>query len=205
MMGGMEASQLSPSARGALSWDRRIASATAIASDGSIVFDAATTIERLLLVEPRHFDRPFDGSTRAVDFEGAIGIARDGDNAPVELGGVAGIDLQLLLAGALALLQRRIVEKRQAHGPLDLQCPVAAEKNHRGMGVDPLAALGRTEAGTIEKIEHLLLQVGLGYGCVERAVERSWLQHGGAGDLPGAQLRQGLHLLPATETRWCAS
>jgi hypothetical protein len=42
MMGGMEASQLSPSARGALSWDRRIASATAVASDGSIVFDAAT-------------------------------------------------------------------------------------------------------------------------------------------------------------------
>src|SRR4051812_46470029 len=35
-------------------------------------------IERLRLVESRHFDRPFDGSARAVDFEGAVSIARDG-------------------------------------------------------------------------------------------------------------------------------
>ena len=48
------------------------------------------------------------------------------------------------------------------HGALDLQCPIGAEKDHGGVGVDPLAALGRTEAGTIEEIEHLLLQVGLG-------------------------------------------
>src|SRR5213592_2900160 len=33
------------------------------------------------------------------------------------------------------------------------------------MGIDPLAAPGRTEAGTIEEIEHLLL-VSLGYGRV---------------------------------------
>ena len=123
-------------------------------------------IERLLLVEPCHFNRPFDGSTRAVDFEGAVGIARDGDNAPVEFGGIAGVDLQFFLAGTSALLQRRIVEKRQAHSPLDLQCPIGPEKNHRSMGIDPLAAAGRTEAGAIEEIEHLLLQVSLGCGRV---------------------------------------
>ena len=126
-------------------------------------------IERLAVVEPRHFDRPFDGSARAVDFEGAVGIPRDGDNAPVELGGVAGVDPQFFLAGALALLQCRIIEERQAAGPFDLQCPIGAEKNHGGMGVDPLAAPGRTEAGAIEKIEHLLLQVSLGCGDVGRS------------------------------------
>src|SRR6478735_8733656 len=61
-------------------------------------------IERLTLVEPRHFDRPFDGGARAADFEGAVGITRDSDNAPIELGGVAGVDLQFFLAGPLALL-----------------------------------------------------------------------------------------------------
>src|SRR6185369_3712792 len=66
--------------------------------------------------------------------------------------------------GALALLQCRIIEERQAHGPLDLQCPLGAEKNHGRMGIDPLAAPGRAEAGTIEEVEHLLLQAGLGYG-----------------------------------------
>ncbi len=75
------------------------------------------TVERLAVVEPRQFDRPFDGSAGAVDFEGAIGITRDGDNAPVELGGVADVDLQFFLAGTLALFQRRIVEERQAARP----------------------------------------------------------------------------------------
>ena len=118
------------------------------------------TVERLILVEPRHFDRPFDGRPRAVDFKGAVGIARDGYNAPVEFGGIASVDFQFLLAGTLALRQRRIIEERQAHGPLDLQCPIGAEKNHGSMGVDPLAAPGRAEAGTIEEVEHLLLQSG---------------------------------------------
>ena len=126
------------------------------------------TVERLLLIEPHHFDRPFDRGTRSVDFKGPIGIARDGNNAAVELWRIAGVDLQFLLAGALALLQRRIVEEGQPNGALDLQGPVAAEKYHGGMGVDALAALCRTEAGAIEKIEHALL-IDLGsYGSIDR-------------------------------------
>ena len=111
------------------------------------------TVERLLLIEPHHFDRPFDRGTLSVDFKNAVGIARDGNNAPVELRRIAGVDLQFLLAGALALLQRRIIEEGQPNGALDLQCPVPAEKDHGGMGVDALAALCRTEAGAIEKID----------------------------------------------------
>ena len=111
------------------------------------------TVERLLLIEPHHFDRPFDRGTRSVDFKDPVGIARDGNNATVELWRINGVDLQFLLAGALALFQRRVVEEGQPDGALDLQGPVAAEKNHGGMGVDALAALCRTEAGAIEKID----------------------------------------------------
>ena len=110
-------------------------------------------VERLAVVEPRHLDRPFGRRSPAVDFEGAVGLTRNGDDAPVELGGVAGIDLQLFLTGPLAFFQCRIVEERQAAGPLDLQNPIGAKKNHRGMGVDPLAAARRTEAGAVEEIE----------------------------------------------------
>ena len=154
------------------------------------------TVERLLLIEPHHFDRPFDRGTRSVDFKDPVGIARDGNNAAVELWRINGVDLQFLLAGALALLQRRVVEEGQPNGALDLQGPVAAEKYHGGMGVDALAALCRTEAGAIEKIEHALL-IDLGrYRFHRSAAVRSWLQHGSAGDLPGAQLRKDFIRLP---------
>ena len=126
------------------------------------------TVERLLLIEPHHFDRPFDRGTRSVDFKSPVGIARNSNNAAVELRRIAGVDLQFLLAGALALLQRRIVEEGQPNGALDLQCAVAAEKYHGGMGVDALAALCRTKAGPIEEIEHALL-IDLGrYGSIDR-------------------------------------
>ncbi len=132
------------------------------------------TVERLLLIEPHHFDRPFDRGTRSVDFKDPVGIARDGNNATVELWRINGVDLQFLLAGALALLQRRVIEEGQPNGALDLQGPVAAEKNHGGMGVDALAALCRTEAGAIEKIEHALLIDLSGY----RSIDRRLFGHG---------------------------
>ena len=47
------------------------------------------TIKRLLLVEARHFDRPFDRSAASVDFKRAVAALRDGNNPPIELRGIA--------------------------------------------------------------------------------------------------------------------
>ena len=78
------------------------------------------TIQRLLLIKARHFDRPFDRGAASTDFQTTVVGARDGDNPPVELRGITRIDFQFLLAGAFALLKRRVVKKRQPHRPLDL-------------------------------------------------------------------------------------
>ena len=120
------------------------------------------------VVEPRHFNHPSTGMPLPSISKAPSRVARDDDDAPDGAVGVTGVDTYFL-ATTLALLQCRIVEERQAHRPLDLQCPVGAKKDHGGMGVDPLAALGRTEAGTVEKMECLPLQVCLGYGGVGRS------------------------------------
>ena len=97
-------------------------------------------IQRLLLVESGHFDRPFHRHAAAADRQAAIIGAVDGDHPQVELRGVDRIDFQFLFAGAFALFERRVIQERQPHRPLDLQGAVTAEKHHRGMGIDPLAA-----------------------------------------------------------------
>ena len=162
MVMGMEASQLAPSERDALpvALPDRVGDGRRQRRVDDL--GGRDTVERLAVVEPGHFDRPFGRRARAVDLEHAVGIARDGNDAPIEFGRVAEIDLELFLAGLLALFQRRIIEERQAAGPLDLQHAITTEKNHRGMSIDPLAAARRAEAGTVEKIQHLPLQFYVG-------------------------------------------
>jgi hypothetical protein len=69
-------------------------------------------IQRLLLVKASHFDRPFDRNTASSDFKATIIGARNRHNLPVDLRGIACIDVKLLFAGLLALCERRIIEKR---------------------------------------------------------------------------------------------
>ena len=119
------------------------------------------TIERLLFVETRHFDRPFDRGAIAANFKPAIAATRDGNNPAIEFRGIASVDFQFLFAGGFALLKRRVVEKRQSHGPLDLQCTIAAEKDHRGVRIDPLGAAFRAKAGVFQKIKYAILKAAL--------------------------------------------
>src|SRR5260370_218876 len=65
----------------------------------------------------------------------------------VDLGRERLVDLELGLAGGLALLERGIVQEWEAHGALDLEGAVACEEHRRRMGVDALdrrATKGRT-------------------------------------------------------------
>ena len=93
-------------------------------------------VERLVLVEPRHLDRPFHRLAGAVERERTIGLARDRHDAAVELRREGAIDVELGEAGGLAPVQCRIIEKRIFHRALDLEHKVAGEKDRGGMGVD---------------------------------------------------------------------
>src|SRR3954452_3641467 len=95
-------------------------------------------IERLCLVEAAHLDRPFDRLAFAAYREPSIGLARDRNNAAIELGRIGAIDDNLGLAGGLAFIERGIVEKRERHRSLELEGPLAGEEHHARMSVDAL-------------------------------------------------------------------
>src|SRR5947209_18716522 len=104
------------------------------------------TIKRLRLVEATHLDGVFDWLALAADREPPIGLAGDHRNAPMARGRVGTIDLDLGLAGRLALRKRGIVEEWELHGALELERAPAGEEHHGGMGIDALdrrAAMGR--------------------------------------------------------------
>jgi len=60
-------------------------------------------VERRVLVEAAHFDRPLHRRAGAVELERAVRLARNRHHAAVDLGGERPIDPKLRLAGALAL------------------------------------------------------------------------------------------------------
>ena len=132
---------------------------------GEAVVDAAGVgqmIERLGLVEAGHLDRPFHRLAVAADGEGAAAGARDRHDPLVDRRRERPVDLDLGLAGGLALFERGIVEKGECHRALDLEGAPAAQKHSRRMGVDPphrLAAFGAAE-----EVQHRLLRrIGLGH------------------------------------------
>ena len=93
-------------------------------------------IERLVLVEAPHLDRPFDRLSGAVELQPAVGRARDRQHAPVELRGERPVDLQLRQAGGAAFGQGRVVEERKSHRALDLERAIPRQEHDRRMGVD---------------------------------------------------------------------
>src|SRR5262249_6219335 len=81
--------------------------------------------------------------------------------AAVNLGRERPIDPKLRLAGALALGQRRIVQKGKAHRALDLQRAVAGEKYRGGMGIDALDHLAAMGRGVGEQRERRFLALAV--------------------------------------------
>ena len=114
-------------------------------------------VQRLGLVEAAHFDRPLDDLAVTADREPPVRRARDRDHAAVDLRRIAPVDLDLGLAGGLALVERRKIEEREFYRALDLECSLAGEKHRRRMGIEALdlrTAMGR-QIG--EQREHRLL------------------------------------------------
>ena len=117
-------------------------------------------VERVVLVKARHLDRPFDGFAAAIQGEGAPGSARDRHDAPIKLRRKFAIDVEFCLAGGLALIQRRIIEKRVAHRALDLYGALAGQEHDRGVGLAAPycgAAIGRRIA---KQGENSILRIG---------------------------------------------
>ncbi len=98
-------------------------------------------VERRVLIEAAHMHGPFDGLTPAVEGEAAVG-PRDRQDAEIEAGGIAAIDLDLALASGLALQERREVHEGKAHRAFHLVGVGPGEKDGRAMGVDAPDGLG---------------------------------------------------------------
>ena len=69
-------------------------------------------------------------------WRGAVGRARDRHHAAIDRRRERAVDRDLGLAGALALVERGIIEERKAHRALDLERALARQEYRRGMGVD---------------------------------------------------------------------
>ena len=151
----------SASTTGACACAAATARASASASAASICPSIRQTIERRVLVEAAHLDRPFDRLAVAAERETAVRLARDRDDAAIDLRRERLVDLKLGLARGLALRGGRIVEKRKLDRALDLVDALAGEEHRGRMGVDPphlRAAMGR---GIAQQREHLVLRLGL--------------------------------------------
>ena len=114
-------------------------------------------VERRLLVEAAHLDRPFDRRAGTVQREPAVRPARDRHHATVDLGSEWPVDLELRLAGLFAAIERRVIQEREAHGMLDLERAGAGEKHRGGMGIDALDRLSAMRRGVGEQREDRLL------------------------------------------------
>ncbi len=97
-------------------------------------------IQRPALVETRHVDGIFDRSAAAVDLHRSVRLFCDGHDAMIDLWRQRPVDPDLLLAGRLAFLECRIVEKWKLDRPLDFQRARPVEEDRRCMRVDPLHA-----------------------------------------------------------------
>ena len=122
-----------------------------------VVDFAGEMIERALLVETAHLDRPFDGGPGAGDREPAVGFASDRLDAAVDFRRVRGVDGELGFARLLALVERRIIEEGKAHRALDFEGAIAGEKHRRRVRIDAVDLLVAVGRGIAQKGQHFLL------------------------------------------------
>ncbi len=76
-------------------------------------------------------NRPVDELSLAPHGDPAVGAAPDCSDAQVDAGRQAGVETDLVLAGAQTLVEGPEIEKAQVHGPLQLE-DVAVEQEHPG-------------------------------------------------------------------------
>ena len=122
-------------------------------------------VEGRILVETAHLDSPFDRRAGAVEREPAVRLARDRHDAAIDFRRERPVDLELGLAGLLALVEGRIVEERKAHRAFDLEGAGAGQEYRGGMGVDALdrrSAMGR---GFGQQGENRFLRFALVHPC----------------------------------------
>ncbi len=116
-------------------------------------------VDGLAFVEAAHFDGIFDRFSLAVDLERSVAILRDRDHAVVDLRREPAVYFDLFVAGGLALLKRRIVEKGKTNGAFDLERAAVLEKNRRRMGIDAMNM--RMCRGIGQEGKHFLLHAGV--------------------------------------------
>ena len=118
-------------------------------------------VEQGFLVEPAHFDQPFDRFAVPVQMKDAVFSPGDRDNAEIERRGGAAVRIDLGLAEGAAARQCAVVEIFELHGTLHLVDAVPGQEDNRNMRIDPLDLFDIT-AVTFrlrQKGNHLLLAI----------------------------------------------
>jgi hypothetical protein len=85
-------------------------------------------------------------------------VLHDRQHAQIDIGCEKAVDLQLRVAGGLALFQRRIIEERELHRALDLHHPLACEEHRRAMRVDACHLRAAMRGGIGQEREHGVLR-----------------------------------------------
>src|SRR5262245_37842799 len=153
---------------------------------GEFAIDTAAlgdTIERLVLVEAQHLDRPLDRLTLSVERETAIGLARDRNDAAVNVRREGAVHLELGRACRLTFLQRGVIEKGKAHRTLDLEGVIAGEKHRRGVRIEALDVAPAMGRGVAQEVENR----GLVGGSLLRHREAVYLIFGSFAQARGDQ------------------
>ena len=117
-------------------------------------------IERLRLVKTAHLHRPLDRLAPAIKRETLVRNAGDRHHAAIDVGRVGAVDVDLGLAGGLAFLQSREIEKGKLDRPFDLEHALGREENHRRMSIDArdFATAVRRRIG--QQREDFILRIG---------------------------------------------
>ena len=133
----------------------RCAAATArpssSASASSISPGFSQTVEGLALVETPHLDGPFDRLAFAADHKPAICLAVWARRHGKSTGAKARLTVISASHAALPFPKRGKIEKWKAHRALDLECPVAGQKNQGRVGVDAFDRGATMVAGSLRK------------------------------------------------------
>ncbi len=122
--------------------------------DGAVIGE---TIERLGFVEAAHLDRPFDGLAPARKRQHTIGLARDRDDAEIELRCKRPVGFDLCGTGDFSLFQRGEIQERKAHRALDLVGALPGQKHDGRMGIDTAHASAAVRRRSSQKREHAFL------------------------------------------------
>ncbi len=121
--------------------------------------DLSQMVEGLALVETTHLDDPFDRLAFSVNHEPAICLACYRVRAAVNRRGVSAIDCDLGFTRGPPAPKGGKIEERKAHRALDLERPLAGQKNRGGVGVDTLDRRATMGGRIAQEVDHRLLYV----------------------------------------------